>query len=78
MAYDYVAESSENQYERIDILNDIYNNKAKIIITTIEAVMQSMPPKDIIYKSVLNLKLGDTISHDEIKKFLLEQGFNRK
>ena len=77
MAYDYVAESSENQYERIDILNDIYNNKAKIIITTIEAVMQSMPPKDIIYKSVLNLKLGDTISHDEIKKFLLEQGYKR-
>ena len=69
MAYDYVAESSENQYERIDILNDIYNNKAKIIITTIEAVMQKYASKDIIYKSVLNLKLGDTISHDEIKNF---------
>ena len=40
MAYDYVAESSENQYERIDILNDIYNNKAKIIITTITLQIQ--------------------------------------
>ena len=33
--YDYDAESKDIEYERIRVLNNIYNNKSKIIITTI-------------------------------------------
>ena len=38
--FDYIAESKEVFYERIEDLNKILDNNPPIIITTIEAVMQ--------------------------------------
>ena len=76
-AYDYVAESNDIEYERIDILNNIYNKNAKIIVTTIEAVMQSMIDKDTLYKNVLSIKLADTLEHTELKNKLIQMGYKR-
>ena len=42
LAYDYLAESKENFYERINSLNSIYNNDVDIVVTTIEAVSQEI------------------------------------
>ena len=76
-AYDYVAESNDIEYERIDILNSIYNKKVKIIVTTIEAIMQSMIDKNTLYKNVLNIKLADTLEHTELKNKLAQMGYKR-
>ena len=75
--YDYDAESKDLEYERIKVLNNIYANKSKVIITTIEAIMQKMIAKDTLYSTTLNLKLTDTISHDELKKALVQMGYKR-
>ena len=75
--YDYDAESKDIEYERIKVLNNIYNNKSKVIITTIEAIMQKMIAKDTLYSTTLKLKLADTISHDELKKALVQMGYKR-
>ena len=76
-AYDYDAESNDNQYERIDILNNIYNKKINIVVTTIEAIMQKMIAKEVLYQDIVTLKLGDTITHDELKKSLIQKGYKR-
>lgn len=75
--YDYDAESKDIEYERIKILNNIYNNKSKVIITTIEAIMQKMIAKDTLYSTTIELKLADTISHEELKKSLIQMGYKR-
>ena len=76
-AYDYDAESNDIEYDRIEILNNIYNKKAKIIVTTIEAVMQKMISKDVLYQNILKLKIGDTINHDSLKNKLVQNGYKR-
>lgn len=60
-AYDYIAQNKDNYYERMKILNQIQTGKAKIIITTIEAIQQHMVSKDVLYKNILQLKVGQTI-----------------
>ena len=60
-AYDYIAQNKDNHYERIRVLNKIKEKKAKIIVTTIEAIQQHMVDKEILYKHVLQLKFGQTI-----------------
>jgi len=77
MAYDYLAESKENTYERINTLNNIYTKKANIIVTTIEAVNQEIIAKKSLYKNVFELKQGDLINLDEIKIKLNEMGYER-
>ena len=45
VTYDYVAESKDISYQRIEALNEISTKKNLIVITTIEAVMQKLPTK---------------------------------
>ena len=70
-SFDYIAESKDVLYERISNINDIMENKAPIIITTIEAVMQKMISKKDLYKNILNIKVNDEISIDKLKETLI-------
>ena len=76
-SFDYVAESKESLYKRISILNDIKQNKIGIIVTTIEAAMQKMIKKDILYKKVFKIKVGDTIDVEKLKETLVALGYER-
>ena len=77
VTYDYIAESKDLPYERIETLNKITDQKVKIVVTTIEAVMQKLPKKDILYKDVITFKIGDVYSLEEIKKKLVTLGYVR-
>ena len=78
VAYDYLAESKDIANERINCLNNIYNKKAKIIVTTIEAVLQEIVPREILYKNIFEVKEKDSIDLEEIKIKLNRLGYERK
>lgn len=78
LAYDYLAESKDITYSRIACLNEIHKKQAKIIVTTIEAVSQKIIPEDVLYKNILELKIGDVISLEEIKQKLVLLGYERQ
>ena len=48
-SYDYVSQSKDLPFERIEALNKIVQNKASIVVTTVEAVMQTMPNNTVLY-----------------------------
>ena len=80
-SYDYVAQSKEIEYKRIDVLNKMYLAKQQkepiIIVTTIEAVMQKMIAKDTLYQNVIDFEVGKTYLLDEIKEKLVGLGYER-
>ena len=75
--YDFVAESKDLPYERIDLLNKLKDNNIKIVVTTIEALMQKMISKTELYKNILKLKVGDICSLEVIKEKLMALGYER-
>ena len=77
VTYDYVAESKDLPYERIETLNKIYDKKNLIVVTTIEATMQKMISKEVLYKDILEFKVGDTHNFEEIKQKLINLGYSR-
>ena len=77
VTYDYVAESKDLPYERIESLNSINDTKNLIVVTTIEAIMQRLPAKDVLYKNSIDFKIGDTKNLDDIKQKLVELGYTR-
>ena len=77
LAYDYLTESKDSLFERIEVLNNIINKKARIIVTTIEAVMQPMIAKETLYKNLLNLKVGQELNLDKLKETLINLGYER-
>lgn len=78
VTYDYIAESMNLPYERIEVLNKIYNNKINILILTIENVMQDIVPKKVLYKNNLKIKIGDSFDIDYLKQKLIDLGYERK
>lgn len=77
VTYDFVAESKNLPYERIETLNKIKDKKNLIVVTTIEALMQKLPPKEILFKNILEFKVGDIYNLDELKKTLVNLGYSR-
>ena len=77
VTYDYIAESKDIPYERIEVLNKIVSEKAKTIVTTIEALMQEIPTKEVLYKNILELKQEKVYNLEEIKKKLVNLGYER-
>lgn len=75
--YDYDAESNEIEFDRITVLNKIHKNKAKIIVTTIEALMQNLVAEDSLYENSINLKVGDEVDIEKIKQTLISLGYER-
>ena len=77
VTYDYVAESKDLPYERIDALNKIQDLKTGIVVTTIEAVNQKMISSKDLYKNILNFKIGEEYKLEDIKQKLVELGYVR-
>ena len=77
VAYDYIAESKDLPYERIEALNQIVSKKKFIVVTTTEAVMQKLPSKETLYKNILEFKVGKSYSIEELKKKLIQLGYTR-
>ena len=84
-SYDYVAESKDLPYERIETLNKIFeqeksakkNENRLIVITTIEAMMQKMISKEEVYKALLEFKVGKCFNLEELKQSLIHLGYER-
>ena len=77
VTYDYVAESKDLPYERIEALNQVQEMKTGIVVTTIEAVSQKMISKKELYKNVLKFKIGEEHKLEEVKQKLIDLGYVR-
>ena len=78
VTYDYVAESKDIPYERIEALNEITSKRNLIVITTVEALMQTIPEKDVLYKNSLSFKVGGECNLEEVKQKLVDLGYVRE
>ena len=81
VAYDYVAQSKDLPYERIEVLNQMILAEKKktpiIVVTTIEAVMQNMITKQQLYQDMIEFEIGKKYSLEKLKSTLLELGYER-
>ena len=88
LTYDYIAESQDLPFERIEVLNNIRNNQYNIIVTTIEALMQKMVSPETLYSNIVEFKVGQepncienkekvNIDFEETKRKLILLGYNR-
>ena len=77
VTYDYIVESKDALYERIEALNKIYNKKIDIIITTIEACMQEMIAKEDLYKQIIKFEFDKEYNFEVLKENLVNLGYER-
>ncbi len=76
-AYEFISESKDLPYKRIEILNQIRNNKVEVLVTTIETIMQKMILPENLYDNTLKFKIGEIRKIEEIKQKLIKLGYYR-
>ena len=77
VTYDYVAESKDLPYQRIEALNKIQEMKSGIVVTTAEAAIQKMISSKALYKNTLKFKIGDEYKLEDVKQKLIDLGYVR-
>ncbi len=77
VVYDYDAESRENSRNRAYVLSMLAQNKIKIIVTTIEAIMQPVIDKELYLQSIIDIKENQEIDIDKFIGILLNSGYER-
>ena len=78
MAYDRASPRPAIMAERMKTLAALsVGGRQRIILTTASAVLQKLPPKEIMQKVVFSVKKGEKLRQDELISYLVEQGYTR-
>ena len=59
-------------FERIRVLNQISQEKIDVVITTVEAIMQNIPTRKMLYNNIVSFKVGEvyhTLNNKKIEKY---------
>lgn len=79
LPYDRASPNAAILAARIVALSQILTPATgkRIILTTVNAALQKLPPKPLLQKARFQLKAGANFSHDELVHFLSEHGYRR-
>lgn len=77
VTYDYIAESQDLLYERMEVLRKMEEKRQFTVVTTIEALMQPMLPKEVLFQNKITLKVADSYCVDKLKEKLIQLGYQR-
>lgn len=75
--YDVEAQSKDLLYERIEAINKMYREETEIVILPIEAIMQPIISREVLYKNIIKFEISKSYNIEEIKEKLVKLGFER-
>ncbi|MFO0389263.1 MAG: transcription-repair coupling factor [Alphaproteobacteria bacterium] len=80
MPYDRVSPHASLMAERMQVLSQLADGSVKkpfVILTTVSAAIQKLPPKSLMRAVTLHIKQSQHISQDRIVAFLATAGYRR-
>ena len=79
LPYDRVSPNPEIVSRRVDALTRLASGEGEgaVVLTTVNAIVQRVPPRKLFADRVLKLGLGGRISHDRLASFLERNGYQR-
>ncbi len=75
--YDVDAFSSERTHQRLRVLSSLEEKSTKIVVASLDALLDKTISRDMFLKKTLSLKLGDEIELEKLFKILVDSGYER-
>ncbi len=76
--YDRVSPNNNvvgRRIKTLGLLADSNANQGRVVITTVNAVIQRVLPRNLVRKAVFIARPGDNIKRDELSEFLVHNGY---
>ncbi len=64
-------------HKQAGLLRSARNDKPLIILTTVNAILQKLPPKEVMQNISFSVKRGDKLNIDDLTAYLTAQGYRR-
>ncbi|SCA54814.1 Transcription-repair-coupling factor [Candidatus Terasakiella magnetica] len=79
LPYDRVSPHTEIVSQRVDALTSLVvrGKKSRLILTTVSAFLQKVPPKESFEGAVYSAKAGDEVRREDLISFLEQNGYQR-
>ncbi len=77
LPYDRVSPSLDCISQRVQALTTLAEEPEQILVTSVTALTQYLPPRLSFLGESLTLKKGQTYSFSKLNSYLIEKGFNR-
>jgi hypothetical protein len=79
LPYDRVSPNAEIVAERVATLTRLLEpgSRPRILVTTVNALVQRVPPRDVFAGSTMELKRGGRVQPERLAAFLEANGYNR-
>lgn len=80
LPYDRVSPSKANVAQRLHVLTSLATGafKKPCVLTTVQALLQKLPPPSLIQDRFLDLKAGDSLEIERVSNFLQHNGYERQ
>lgn len=75
--YDVDAFSSERTHQRLGVISNLQENKTKLVVASLGALLDKMMSKKVFLENTLSLRLGDELELDSLLKMLVDSGYER-
>jgi transcription-repair coupling factor (superfamily II helicase) len=80
LPYDRISPTADVVGERLKTLSCLLHrkdDKPLIVLTTIAAITQRLPPRELLKNSVFHARAGGTLDMKQLQEFLTANGYNR-
>ena len=77
LPYEDISPHHQIVSERLVVLNKLLSGEAAIVVTWIRTLQQNIIPPDVLRDSYIPLKVGQTVSLNDIQEKLVEGGYRR-
>ncbi|GLQ07280.1 transcription-repair coupling factor [Sneathiella chinensis] len=79
LPYDRVSPNAEIVAHRMNTLSLLTRDwgRPRVVLTTVNALLQKVPPPDMVKTACFPIKVGDKFDPEDLKAFLVANGFSR-
>lgn len=75
--YDVDALSRDILNQRLEVMNELYKNPNTIIVTTVDAVIQKIAPKELYNANIINIENSRSYKLEELIESFVSMGYER-
>jgi transcription-repair coupling factor (superfamily II helicase) len=81
LPYDRMSPSPDIESQRLATLAALArrdkDSAAAVVVTTVNAILQRVPPREVIRTASFSAKIGDTVTHEDLSHYLAANGYSR-
>ena len=77
LPFEMIGHSKDVEYERAKFFHCLFSKKPFVVVISVKAFCEKLPPKEVVERNIVNVKSGENVEMDELLKRLVSLGYEK-